>query len=82
MTTNPSITESDIKRLSNEQSFQRGANYYRSGVLFDLVRQGNELRAYCEGSGYEAYRVSAELGKQGARRQICYLPQGMQAILA
>lgn len=69
-----SITEADIKQLSTEQSFQRGLNYYRGGALFDLVRQGNELRAYCEGSSFEAYRVSAEIGEQGVESVTCTCP--------
>lgn len=70
----PPISESDIKHLSNEQSFQRGTNYYSGGALFDLVRQGNELRAYCEGSSYETYRISVELGTQGVESIHCTCP--------
>ena len=40
----PKITEADIQGMSSEQSFQRGLNYYRSGALFEPVRQDNELR--------------------------------------
>jgi uncharacterized Zn finger protein len=70
----PSITEADIRRLSSEQSFERGVDYYQGGALFELVRQGNELRAYCEGSSYEAYRVSATLEKGGILSTHCTCP--------
>jgi len=70
----PTITEADIQRLSTEQSFERGRSYYRGGALFELVQQGNELRAYCEGSSYDAYRVSAQLGRQGIESTRCTCP--------
>ena len=55
----PKITEGDIKQLSNPQSFDRGRICYHSGALFEAVRQGNELRAYCEGSDYQPYQGEA-----------------------
>jgi uncharacterized Zn finger protein len=70
----PTVTEADIRRLSSEQSFERGTDYYHHGALFELVRQGNELRAYCEGSSYEPYRVSAMLGMQGIESTRCTCP--------
>jgi uncharacterized Zn finger protein len=68
------ITEADVRRLASEQSFNRGASYYRSGTIFEPVRQGNELRAYCHGSSYEPYRVSATLGPQGVATTHCTCP--------
>jgi uncharacterized Zn finger protein len=70
----PTISEADIRRLSSEQSFERGTGYYYHGALFDLVRQGNELRAYCEGSSYEPYRVSVTLGARGVESTHCTCP--------
>jgi uncharacterized Zn finger protein len=68
------ITEADIKQLSNEQSFSRGKSYYRGGAILEPVRQGNELRAYCEGSEYQPYRVSATLGPNGIAGAHCTCP--------
>ena len=70
----PHLSEADIRQLSSEQSFSRGKNYYRNGTLFELIRQGNEIRAYCEGSSYEPYRVSATLGGQGVETTFCTCP--------
>jgi uncharacterized Zn finger protein len=70
----PTITEADIRHLSSEQSFERGTGYYYHGALFDSVRQGNELRAYCEGSSYEPYRVSVTLGARGVESTHCTCP--------
>ncbi|MFQ5611684.1 MAG: SWIM zinc finger domain-containing protein, partial [Anaerolineae bacterium] len=44
------------------------------GALFEPVRQGNELRGYCEGSGYEPYRVSTTLGPAGVEAADCTCP--------
>lgn len=62
-----SITEADIKQMSGDKSFERGLKYYQGGALFDRVRQGSQLRSYCEGSSYEPYRVSATLATQGSQ---------------
>jgi uncharacterized Zn finger protein len=70
----PTISEADIRRLSSEQSFERGSGYYYHGALFELVRQGNELRAYCQGSSYEPYRVSVTLGARGVESTHCTCP--------
>lgn len=72
--TTPKISEADIKRLCSDRSFQRGQSYYRSGALFEPVRQGTELRGYCEGSSYEPYRVSVRLGSQGIEHSACTCP--------
>jgi uncharacterized Zn finger protein len=70
----PTITEADIRQMSSEQSFERGTGYYYQGALFELVRQGNELRSSCEGSSYEPYRVSVTLGAQGIEYTHCTCP--------
>ncbi len=70
----PKITEADIEQMTTEKSFKRGRSYYLSGALFDPVRQGSEIRGYCEGSSYEPYRVSAELGSTGVVNCHCTCP--------
>lgn len=70
----PSITEAQIRQLSSDQSFERGHKYYRQGAVFEPVRQGNELRAYCEGSSYEPYRVSVTLSEKGIEATHCTCP--------
>jgi len=70
----PSVTKADVCGLATEQSFDRGINYYHSGAIFEPVRQGNELRACCQGSSYEPYRVTATLGPQGIMDAHCTCP--------
>ncbi|MCB9076381.1 MAG: hypothetical protein H6631_02215 [Anaerolineaceae bacterium] len=56
--TTPKITETTIRKLSSQQSFDKGQNYFRRGAVREPIRQGDELRGYCEGSGYQPYRVT------------------------
>jgi len=68
------LKEKDIKRLATEQSFDRGWDYYQSGSIIEPIRQGNSLKAYCEGSQYEPYHVNATLGEQGIIDVGCSCP--------
>src|ERR1041384_5239912 len=70
----PRLTESHIRDLASESSFERGQNYYRDGAVFGAVRQGMELRAQCEGSDYEPYQVSATLMESGIAETSCTCP--------
>lgn len=71
---NPLIGEDDVRQIASEQSFERGVVYYQGGALHDRLRQGNELQAYCEGSSYAPYRVSAVLGAEGIISTYCTCP--------
>ena len=44
---------------------ERGRSYAEGGAVFDTRRQGPTLKARCEGSLPEAYRVSATLDDGG-----------------
>jgi uncharacterized Zn finger protein len=70
----PNLTESDIARYCTEQSFERGEDYYYRGAISRPFRQGLTLRAECEGSQYEPYRVTAELDEQGIKSAYCSCP--------
>jgi uncharacterized Zn finger protein len=70
----PTLTESHVRRLAGEKSFERGESYYRGGAILEPVRQGMELRAHCEGSEYEPYQVSATLTKTGIGGTSCTCP--------
>ncbi|HBY99399.1 MAG TPA: hypothetical protein DEP84_36590 [Chloroflexi bacterium] len=72
----PHLTEAIIRRHTDPQSFERGARYYNQGAILNPVRQGNELRAECEGSQYQPYRVSVTLGEQGITDYDCSCPRG------
>lgn len=70
----PRLTEAHVRALASEKSFERGQTYYRDGALLEPVCQELELRAQCEGSGYEPYRVSATLAKSGIAETSCTCP--------
>jgi uncharacterized Zn finger protein len=70
----PQLTESHVRKLASEKSFERGKNYYRDEAILEPVRQGMELRAYSEGSDYEPYQVSAMLAKNGIAETSCTCP--------
>ena len=59
MKTIPKITEKLVRDRVGERSFTLGERYYREGAIFNPRRQGRTLKARCEGSRAEAYRVEA-----------------------
>jgi uncharacterized Zn finger protein len=60
------FTEADIRAGANDQSFQRGSSYYRSGAVSDLVRRGHLLTAQVIGSDYAPYRIDVALLDDGS----------------
>lgn len=70
------VTEEYVRQLTDEQSFQRGKQYYASGAIQEPVRQGLEIRAECYGSRDEPYRVRAVLGENGIQTASCTCPRG------
>jgi len=70
----PQLTEEDIQLLCTEQSFERGEDYYWQGAIREPLRQGMTLRALCEGSQYEPYRVRVELDEEGVAWADCSCP--------
>lgn len=70
----PRLTEAHVRGLASEKSFERGQTYYRDGAVLEPVRQALELRAQCEGSDYEPYRVSATFTRRGIAETSCTCP--------
>jgi len=68
----PSLTEATIRSHASEQSFERGREYYRSGAIYNTIRQGNTLRADCVGS--ETYHLHVELDEGGIQSAACTCP--------
>lgn len=69
-----SLTESMIRGLATAQSFERGDDYYHSGAVLGLSKRGNTLLAHVEGSSYEPYEVTIELGEHGVIEAYCTCP--------
>ncbi len=72
----PTITEADVRRYADPQSFQRGTDYYHRGTILNPTCQGNELHAECQGSEHQPYRVSVTLGEHGIADYTCSCPRG------
>ena len=70
------LTVSKIRKLADGQSYERGEKYYHDNRILEPVRSGTELRAYCQGSGYEPYRVTATLTENGVANSSCTCPRG------
>lgn len=76
MSTIPTITTDDIRARVGESSFERGQQYFRRDAIFDARRQGMMLKARCEGSRPEAYRVRVSFGADGIVDAHCSCPVG------
>lgn len=76
MNTIPHITEQAIRALVDEASFQRGQNYFRAGNIFDTLRQGMTLKARCQGSLPQAYRVQVTFDDDAIIGNSCTCPLG------
>ena len=75
---NVKLTEEIIRQRANEQSFQRGSEYFRGGAIYDSSWQaipgGIVLMAHCEGSSAPSYRLRVELDAGGVRAASCTCP--------
>ncbi len=72
----PSLSEQQIRQRVGDESFRRGREYSRSGAIFDARRQGVTLKARCEGSRAEPYRLSVTFDGQGVVVADCSCPVG------
>jgi hypothetical protein len=76
MTTLPKVTEKTIRGRVGERSLSLGERYFRNGSVFNMRRQGRTLKARCQGSHDEAYRVEVTLGDKGVAEADCSCPVG------
>lgn len=76
MTDLPRLSEADIARWIDPQSYQRGLAYFRQGRIAHPRRQGDTLRADCHGSRPAPYDVRVTLGLGGIRHASCSCPVG------
>lgn len=67
----PKITESMIRAGASSESFRRGEEYYREGVLSNTTIQGALLRGECAGTYAPYYRLQVELDQAGIADAPC-----------
>jgi uncharacterized Zn finger protein len=72
----PRLTAKTIRRHCGERSFTLGESYWRDRSIFNARRQGQTLKARCQGSRAEAYQVQATLDKKGISDAECSCPVG------
>ncbi len=70
----PRFDEGDIAELCAPKVFARGQKIFGDGALSETVRVGDELRALCEGSDMEPYRLSVRLTVQNVGALHCTCP--------
>jgi uncharacterized Zn finger protein len=68
------ITEATIRNLTTVQSYERGQDYYRRGMVYDVQKRGDALIAEVEGSGYEPYKVTVEVTEDEVLSTWCTCP--------
>lgn len=73
----PLLTDDDIAALCTKQSFERGWMYFETGAIGNAVREGNVLRATCQGSQPEPYEVEVVLSEVGVVAASCTCPYDM-----
>ena len=66
------FTKQQIKQLANNTSYQRGVEYFESGAVRKISREGNTFEANVSGSS--KYRVSLEIEKGGDLDFECSCP--------
>jgi uncharacterized Zn finger protein len=73
----PSLTRDDIRAWVGEATFRRGESYVDTAI-FDTRRTGRTLKARCQGTASQPYRVEATIGSRGVERDDCTCPVGKQ----
>ena len=74
MTIELKITLSQIQFLAEAKVFERGKNYFEDGSIQHRVLRGQRIEAFCEGSQYAPYHVTAILNGEGYVSSTCTCP--------
>ena len=72
----PSASAETITAWAGSRSLQLGRSYFENGAVFDLRRQGSSLKARCQGSMPQPYRLRVTFGAQGIEEAHCSCPVG------
>lgn len=68
------ITDSDIKKLASDRSYERGLEIYEEDSVTKMEKRGNTLSGHVYGSAHEPYRVKVELDKDKIVSTYCTCP--------
>ena len=72
----PTMNEGAISDWVGSRSFQRGRSYFKGGDIFETRRQGNTLKALCQGSRPQPYRLWVAGSDEGIKEAHCSCPVG------
>jgi len=72
----PYLTESDVRQRVGSTSFERGAAYFRQGAIRYPRQAGATLKARCEGSAPDLYRLDVTFDDDSIARAHCTCPVG------
>ena len=73
----PAVSEEIISAWVGPRSFQLGRSYFEDQAVFDLRRQGSSLKACCQGSMPQPYRLRVAFGAEGIIAEAhCSCPVG------
>ena len=72
----PAVSEETVSDWVGSRSFQLGRSYFENEAIFDLRRQGRSLKAGCQGSMPQPYRLGVAFGAEGIEEANCSCPVG------
>src|SRR5437016_5829527 len=61
------LSEADIQTYTDDASFQKGYSYYLDHTIVEPILSESVLKAYCQGSSGDLYRVEATLVPAGEK---------------
>lgn len=74
--TMPTVSEETVSTWVGSRNLQLGRSYFESGSVFDLRVQGAALRARCQGTMPQPYRLRVSLGGGEIEDADCSCPVG------
>ena len=72
----PHLDQEAIRAWLGDREIAKGRPYEQGGALSRLRRQGNAIKADCQGTAPAPYRVEVEFAKRGIRTADCSCPVG------
>lgn len=72
----PQLSEEAILKHCGEKNFEHGMQYFKNGSLFNTRREGQTLKASCQGSYANAYRLQITFSNKAIKSGRCTCPVG------
>lgn len=72
----PKLTEKQIENWVGSKSFEKGKRYFKNGAIYEARRKENTLKASCEGSYDNTYRLWVKFNRTGISEAECSCPVG------